>query len=377
MSVHRVSRKDGFRYRVRWRDERAALRSRTFTRKADADAFDAKVKLAKRQGELAELDAGRMKLAQFLDDEWWPKYAEPELAGKTRAYYESVLRRLIKPELGHLQLRSITPARVSEFQAELRRRGVSDETIRKTLSILQGALERAVEWGRMTRNPVRSIKKGRRRRERHPRPVPPATVERIRQLMLARDHVRDATLVSVLAYAGLRPGEALALRWADVGAGTLGVSRAISLGEEKATKTGRSRVVRVMRPLRDDLQLWRKVSAPADDQALVFPRRDGAPWSETDYRNWRRRRFEPAAREAGMEQPTPYALRHSLASLLFHEGRNLADIAGQMGHDVQTLATTYTHVIEELRDAPRRPAEKLVRDARAAVERAASPAVAA
>ena len=60
--------------------------------------------------------------------------------------------------------------------------------------------------------------------------------------MRAASSPRDATLISVLAYAGLRPGEALALQWRDVREQTILVERAISLGEEKDTRrplTGR------------------------------------------------------------------------------------------------------------------------------------------
>ncbi len=41
----------------------------------------------------------------------------------------------------------------------------------------------------------------------------------------------------MLAYAGLRPGEALALRLGDVGARTILVERAVALGDVKGTKT--------------------------------------------------------------------------------------------------------------------------------------------
>ena len=61
---------------------------------------------------------------------------------------------------------------------------------------------------------------------------------------------------SVLAYAGLRPGEALALTWGHMGERTVLVEGAVSLGEVKATKTGRSRSVRLLAPLRD-LAEWR------------------------------------------------------------------------------------------------------------------------
>jgi hypothetical protein len=43
---------------------------------------------------------------------------------------------------------------------------------------------------------------------------------------------------------------------------------------------------------------------------------------------------------------------------------NPAEVAEQMGHSLQTLFSTYVHVIEELRGAKRRPAQDLIRDAR-------------
>jgi integrase len=48
---------------------------------------------------------------------------------------------------------------------------------------------------------------------------------------------RDDVLMSVLAYAGLRPGEALALKWGNIGGRTILVERSLALGELKARKT--------------------------------------------------------------------------------------------------------------------------------------------
>jgi integrase len=48
---------------------------------------------------------------------------------------------------------------------------------------------------------------------------------------------------------------------------------------------------------------------------------------------------------------TPYDLRHSFASLMFHEQRNPLEIADMMGHSPQVLFSTYAHVIAELRGA--------------------------
>ena len=63
---------------------------------------------------------------------------------------------------------------------------------------------------------------------------------------------------------------------------------------------------------------------------------------------------------------TPYTLRHSFCSLLLHEGRSVIYVARQLGHDAKLTLSTYGHVIEELEDAPRVPAEDAIRAARRA-----------
>jgi hypothetical protein len=50
--------------------------------------------------------------------------------------------------------------------------------------------------------------------------------------------------------------------------------------------------------------------------------------------------------------------------LLLAEQMNPAEIAGQLGHTLQVLFSTYAHVIEDLRGGERRSAEDEIRLAR-------------
>jgi integrase len=209
-------------------------------------------------------------------------------------------------------------------------------------------------------NPARVVKKPPQGRGRSVRALSPEDIEAIR----GRLRERDAALVSVLAYAGLRPSEALALTWRDIGVQTISVDKALALGEVRSTKTRRRRVVKMLAPLAADLKAWRLASGMPDSGRPVFPMRDGRFWTDTAYRNWRARVFQPAAEAVGVEAPRPYDLRHSLASLLFAEGRNPAEIAEELGHSLQVLLGTYVGVIEELRGKPRQTAEALIRAAR-------------
>jgi integrase len=366
VSVHTIKRKSGTVYKAVWRDDAGKQRSRTFSLKRDAADFEAKVKLAKRQGELAALDAGRQTLEEFSAD-WWRLYADVHLATATRLSYAALRDRHVIPRLGHVQLRALTPERIQNFQAELIADGVSRETARRTLAMLQGMLERATEWDRIPRNPARYVKKPRQLRTRPAEALAPTAVERLRRYFKHRKQLRDATLISLLAYAGLRPGEALALRWGDIRERTIVINKAVSLGEEKTTKTGRDRTVRLLAPLAADLNEWNLASGRPSADSLVFPTRDGQPWGDFDWRNWRRRRYQKAAKDLGLTTTRPYDLRHSLASLLFAERLNPAEIAEQMGHSIQMLLSTYTHVIEELRGRDQVVAEDEIRTARVTI----------
>jgi integrase len=168
--------------------------------------------------------------------------------------------------------------------------------------------------------------------------------------LLARNDHRSATLVSVLAYAGLRPGEALALQWRHVRENTLLVEQAVSDGELKLQKTGRVyRTVDLLEALAGDLRDWNPAPGPDD---FVFPRADGHPWRRDDWSNWRNRVFTSASKRAGIGTPRPYDLRHSFASLLIREQRtSIVELAEQLGHAPTMTLDTYAHVFAEHRRA--------------------------
>ena len=73
-----------------------------------------------------------------------------------------------------------------------------------------------------------------------------------------------------------------------------------------------------------------------------------------------------------MPYQRPYDLRHSVASLLLHEGRSAIYVARQLGHSANETNRTYGHVIEELEEAPRISAKDAIAQARARKELRAS-----
>jgi integrase len=371
VSVEKVTRKSGaVVWRVRWR-EGSRNRARTFDRKADAARFETDVRRRQQTGDLPRLEGGRETLSAFAET-WWGTYAVPNLALKTRRIYAELWDRHVLPRLGTITLRELTPEVVATFRADLTAAGVGDPTVRKTLAFLQGVLERAVEWRRIDSNPAKTVRKPPQRKTRVVDLPSAAAVEEMRERLRAQKRMRDATLVCVLAYAGLRPGEALALEWRHVRERTILVEQAVALGEVKETKTGQTRTVRLLAPLATDLAEWRLASGRPGPKSLVFPGPRGMSWTDTAYRNWRRRVFAPAATAVGLNGSPPYYLRHLFCSLLLAEGASVVEVARQAGHSPAMTLSTYGHVIEELEGIERRSAEAVIRATREAAASASS-----
>jgi integrase len=268
-------------------------------------------------------------------------------------HYEHLLVKHVLPELGPLELRAITPEMIARWQADRLAAGYGRLAIRHAFDLLGSILQRALEGGQIQANPARGVRKGPRPRHQEVRPLPPSSIERMR----AASTPRDAALISVLAYAGLRPGEALALQWRDIREQTILVERAVSLGEEKDTKTAAHRTVRLLQPLAADLREWRLFSGRPSGKALVFPSANGGLWTQPAYQSWRRRAFKRALDGAGVEHARPYDLRHSFASLLIHEGRSVIYVARQLGHDARLTLSRYGHVMDGSRDAAASPCD--------------------
>lgn len=358
-------------YRIRWKDPVTGRRLvETLPTPGDALDFQAHLRLARRRGALAELDMGHELLVDFAA-EWWDRYAKHGLATPTRKVYASIWNRHLLGRVGHLELRQITPAVVDRLKTDLQDDGVGAPTIRKAMSLLQAMLRQAVAWDRIRVNPVKEIAKPKAPRKLAVVALSPAQVEHLRETLPT---LRDRILVSVLAYSGVRPEDALALEVRHVGRAALLVEQKNVDGEIIAgQKTDRPpRSIDLLAPLRQDLAEYMLAMGRRTPGALLFPRADGKPWRETDYRNWRRRTFKPAVQRASLEITRPYDLRHAFASLLIRDGRlSLAEIADQLGNSVATLSDVYAHVIADMKGQKRMPADAAIVKARAG-QRAAS-----
>jgi len=387
MSIHVRVRKDGTRaFLIRWR-EGGSNPSRTFDRRADAQAFENELRRRRQLGALATqqlTERHGLTLGQWIEQRWAPEHAST-LAQSTRERYSNVYEVHIAPTLDAVPLSEITVGRLRAWQAERTAAGVQPGTIHKARTLLSSVLRHAAESEAIPPNPMGLVRPPASEQRDAVVPLAPVTVERIRAALLdpprrqvaanprrggytlpapgdPQTRQRDALIVSVLAYSGLRPGELRALRWEDVGEVTINVQRAANPdGTVKPLKAGGRRSVRLLAPLAQDLREYR-LAAGRPSSGLVL----GEPWTKTAWQCWRVDRWAPACREAGLDPvPRPYDLRHSFASLLLAEGHPPMYVASQLGHSVTMLLSVYGHLFAEYAgDRERIDAEAEIRAAR-------------
>lgn len=148
---------------------------------------------------------------------------------------------------------------------------------------------------------------------------------------------RYAVLFALLQSAGLRIGEALALKVRDVrlAAGIAKSVRVIGKGDKE-------RAVPLPPAFGQTFGAW-VAALPKDD--FVFAKAPGAPPPGA---RAVRLYLKPLVEKAGLAKAvTPHKLRHTYATRLLESGAQLVDIQALLGHT--NLATTqiYTHVGEE------------------------------
>ena len=367
MNIERLP--DG-RYRLRWyvAGRGSPRRQKTFpagTRRKQVETFAANLELRKAMGELVLYEQRNRPLRE-LSTEWWAKYVVPNLAHWTRVGYKRMLVNHIEPRLGSMRVGEISPEIVADFRARLEAAGVGRHSVRQSMVVLQAMFEQAIRWGWVATNPVKAVRKPSARRQRAVVCLAPGQIETIRSVLIDEGRLYAATMVSLVAYQGLRvPEELLALEVKYVRRNTILIEQRNIDGRIVGGQKVRGfhpRAIDLLEPVRRDLRDY--LVATGIREGLLFPRRDGAAWRLHDYQNWRRRVWHTARQRAEVEPLPPYDLRHAFASLQIRAGLPIPELAEQMGHSPQMTLMTYTHVIRELKGEPAVSAAEQIERAR-------------
>lgn len=281
----------------------------------------------------------------------WLAVTKSRVGPRTHDRYSEVVRIHIAPTLGRVQLGRLRPLQLEGLYRELEERGLSRQTVLHVHRILFTALRQAVRWQLVTRNVAEAVAP--------PRPVlrkrDPFSSELAAQVIAAVEGSDLAPAVILALGTGMRRGEVLGLRWADLdlSAAEARVAQTLQSTSEGLRfvppKTHRSSrtialpafVLTAMKHQRRN-QGIRKLAAGSAWQEfdLVIDRGDGGalpPWSLSQ-------RFRALMTKAGIDLNF-HGLRHAHASLMLTAGANLKVVSDRLGHSsVSITADLYTHL---------------------------------
>jgi integrase len=293
-------------------------------------------------------------VAEYLFDWTDRRLPNTALAQGTKDSYAQALRVVAAPAAGKLRMSELTPALAEQWLAAVaatkrRKDGkpLSPNTVRRIYASILKALDTAVADGLLETNPMRAVDRPKVIRPR----VPVAGPEHTAAAIEATAHKRVGPLVVLIAYTGMRLGEALGLRWADVdlAAGTATIRRSAP-GTDR-TKTG---AVRTVTLIPDAVEALRQVQARqrrerlavgpgwSNPQGLVFTNATGGPVLPRNARH----ALKTALEGAGLESGRPFhAFRHGLATRLLQQGIPMPVVSAIVGHaSISTTVDVYGHV---------------------------------
>ena len=345
-----------YEFAIGSRDSRLQYRQGGFATRGEAINAEAAKRLEiERAVKITATGTLRHAIGKFFEDRG------PELSPKTLDRYRE-LAAYMHPDLLALPLADV---RAMGLHDEWRRllaeggrdrktkmpRPLSAKTVRNIASVASSALGWAVLYGLIPSNPATASKppSGPKRKGMALAP------SQVHLMVHAAPATWLANFLEIESGLGIRRGEALALRWADLIDGEAHVTRSLCQVRDKlqwkGTKTGEERNVKIpsstavafARHREEQDQL--RAAFPNYDVAadLIFAGAFGEPLKPDSVSAKVSRLCKLAKLPKGASLHT---LRHSHASQLVEGGANMASVSDRMGHsDPGTTARIYTHAV--------------------------------
>ena len=261
---------------------------------------------------------------------------EPYKPSAIRGYEQNLNKRVL-PELGDERLREITLPQLQRFVDRLAADGHAAATITTSITPLRAIYRRARQLGEVQTNPVSgiSVPSVNRRQERF------ATVEQVGVILSGLEKAKDRAAWATALYAGLRRGELMALRRADVdlAGGIIRVERGWDeeVGEVAPKSAQGRRKVPIPAALRDHIDAY-LVDSPTEGRIFTGLRQSYE-------------RGREAAKDAKVEPATFHECRHGYASLMIAAGVNVKALSTFMGHaNIRITLDQYGHLLPGAED---------------------------
>jgi integrase len=290
----------------------------------------------------------RLTFKAFIEGRWAAYTVNEKTQPSTLAVYNSMIKSHFLPFFGNMLMRDVTPATITQFFKEFRKKSPESSYAENLYRLLSSIFSVATQYDDISNNPVRS-KLHKPKPEDREKPTLPLQVHAALINTVDPDYRVLFTLMSV---AGLRIGEALALRWMnlDFATGRISITnnlwrRSLKSPKSKASK----RTFRLPSALVNALIVHKSNSAFTSLTDFVFCGSSGDPLypdrlrKEVLYPALDKLGIERTAREYGF-----HILRHTVASLGYDLTKDSIGVQNALGHADEIITKNiYIHISQE------------------------------
>lgn len=351
-----------------WRaqvSQKGARISRDFRSKADAVAWLRMMMSNIDRG--FQIRGSTITVSEYL--EGWLETHRQSIKTRTAYQYEGLIKNHVTPHIGELRLRDLNLSVIEGFYSNLLNSGVGPRTIKITSNVLHKAFEKAVRYGLLFNNPVH----GATLPSYHCKEMKILDRAQVGIFLKAAKESPHYALYYLAISTGMRLGELLGLKWADIDleTGILHVLRQkqYSPGDgfvlvEPKTNAGR-RTIRIgdgsVQVLRQHFEnqkgLREQMKKRWVEMDLVFSNSFGRPGDASNIRL----DFNKVLISAGLPKIRFHDLRHTAASLLLNNRIPVIVVSNMLGHSKPSVTLDiYAHVLSEMQGEAARVMDKLI-----------------
>jgi integrase len=351
-------RKDGL-YMARYTVETAiGAKRKTLYGKTRGEVSEKLTKAMADRDEGLVFDADNLKVGEYLE-RWLVDSVLDTVRPTTYERYEQIVRIHVRPALGSVKLKNLTPVHVRGLYREKLEAGLSARTVQYIHVTLHKALKQAVQDGLIPRNATEAVKAPQVRREE----MRPLSGDQVKVLLEVARGDRLEALYVLAIHTGLRQGELLGLKWEDVDleSGTLRVRRTLvtakagpvltapkTKGSRRSVKLTQGAVEALRSHLKHQLQEIDRAGSLWRENGLMFASESGEP---LDRRYLTSCRYKALLKRAELPMIRFHDLRHTCATLLLSKNVNPKIVSEMLGHaSIAITLDTYSHVLPNMRD---------------------------
>jgi integrase len=350
-SIYQVTKSNGRRvWKAAIKDINGKLRTKNFTKIADAEDWLGDQRRARELGESTYAANPKMTVQEFLIGWVDTKFSEDQLS--TKRFYRNAIVNHIIPTLGNMKAANLSSKSIEQLLRNMAAQNYGAGTIRAVRAALSAAYSDAKRHGDLVRNPVENVKMP-NVQSKPTTHIPRADWEKIYLASMTDPYMHAR--IEIAGTWGLRPGEALGLKWADLDVET----KTLRIARQVQRVKGKGLVVKSVKQKKERsifisdtavqillthkrYQSLQKASWVIDED-LIFPNGLGKPLDEKADRN----RFKRLIQKAGTPDYELYQLRKTAFTTMASQ-TDLKTLMEFSGHtQVSTVMESYVFATTE------------------------------